>query len=87
MPLIHPSRPGRLNPKKPWVPRFATDIRPPSAEAVIYADVRRQAPAPIALGYGVDHRGSWARVGDCRARAKTAAAALQAALAKHLGPA
>jgi hypothetical protein len=35
------------------------------------------------FGYGIDHRGPWARVGDATARGKTLEAALEAALTKH----
>jgi hypothetical protein len=48
----------------------------------LYAEARRVAPAGT-FGYGIDHRGPWARVGDATARGKTLEAALEAALAKH----
>lgn len=83
MPLILPPPARKLNPKKPWVPRFATSPVTPSVAAALYGNVRAKHPE-VALGYGIDHRGAWARVGDSRARASTPGEAIQAALAKHI---
>lgn len=56
----------------------------PTRGALAYAEIRDADPA-VVLGYGIDHKGPWARVGDSRARARTPEAALAAALAKHTG--
>ena len=48
------------------------------------AEIARQAPGqPVA--YGIDHKGPWARIGETTARARPPAAALRAALQKHIG--
>lgn len=52
----------------------------PSADGLFYAAAVGE---EVVVGYGIDHKGPWARVGDARARARTPEAALAAALAKH----
>jgi hypothetical protein len=48
----------------------------------VYATAKVEAGEEV-FGYGIDHRGPWARVGDATARGKTLEAALEAALTKH----
>lgn len=77
------ARPPRKLPPRPWVPRVRTVTPPPTAEAVLYAQIHTAHPF-AALGYGITRGGPWARVGDQRVRGRTPEAALRLALAQHV---
>lgn len=76
-----PDRPGTRPPR--WEPDFRPIRATPTGAAVVYDGIRALHP-DAALGYGIDRRGAWARVGDHRARGPSPESALRLALAEHL---
>lgn len=83
--IIEGSTPRRLQPKPIWRPHFRSGPAPSHTEAQIaYHETHRQVGHNVSLGYGIDARGPWAKVGDARARARTPEDAIRAALAQHL---
>lgn len=74
----------KLNPKKPWRPNPRVTPQPLTAGHSAYLGVRALLPPSVVMGYGIDHKGPWARVGDSRCRRPTPDEALETAYAMHI---